>query len=148
MGGAWLLILPLEILFVFPSVPPYLGNYRQCYRCHRPLSFQWGIPDLYSRCPQHYFQSTRNLATECNLTIIAYLTCDTANCSDGLISLWQWCWRNHRDCRRDNHKYVDFCEQHWKIRKEVRRDVETMRCNRRRWDVTHNSSDRDFLCLF
>ena len=26
MGGAWLLILPLEILFIFPSVPPYLGT--------------------------------------------------------------------------------------------------------------------------
>ena len=76
-----------------------LPRYRQCYRCHRPLLFQWGIPDLYSLCLQHYFRSTRNLAIECNLTnlaiecsltIIAYLTCYIkANRSDGLISLGQ-----------------------------------------------------------
>ena len=79
-------------LFIFLSVPPYyLGTVNVIVATDHFGSN--GESPTYTVCAYSIISKarcTRNLAIqECNITIVAYLTCYTANRSDGLISLGQ-----------------------------------------------------------
>jgi len=65
----------------------------------------------HTRRLQTYYQSTRNLAIKCSLTIRVNIAVDTAGHIDwAVLSLGQCCWGNDRNYRGNYHEYVGFRE--------------------------------------